>query len=365
MIKLIKAAVKRVPQIRQLIQERDELKVHLARLNRVITEERDELRAHLKRLNAELDQSASALGIVTEERDGLKDHLHRLIWETYNLDPLKNPNFSYFLPGQYYSPIPSLKEVRRDEQRIFHESRTIKGVDLNLEGQVQLLSRLKEYFGEFPFCSGKSQRLRFFLDNPNFGGADAVFLYAMMRYLKPRKIVEIGSGYSSSLMLDINELFFNGDIQFTFIEPHPELLRATLAQGDEKKVEIIPDRVQDISLEKFASLDDGDILFVDSSHVSKVGSDVNALFFEILPSLRRGVYVHIHDIFFPFEYPSEWVYEGRAWNEVYLLRAFLQYNTAFRIVLFNALIAKIHEEDLQRELPTELDRAGGIWMVKC
>jgi Methyltransferase domain len=177
--------------------------------------------------------------------------------------------------------------------------------------------------------------------------------------------LDLGSGYSSALMLDMSDLYFEGGTQFTFVEPYPELLRSILTEEDKKNVEIIPNRVQDVSLDKFSSLAEGDILFVDSSHVCKVGSDVNTLFFEILPSLASGVYVHIHDIFFPFEYPTEWIYEGRAWNEAYLLRAFLQYNPTFKIVLFNALVATLYEEELRSSMPVNLDRTGGIWLMKC
>jgi predicted O-methyltransferase YrrM len=330
-----------------------------------MAEQNEELQAHLKRLNSELDASSSALGAITAERDKLKDHLEQLIREHLLLDPQKNPNFSYYFPGQFYSPIPSLEEVKKDEQRIFHEPRMIQGVDLNLEGQLQLLQSLTESFAVFPFQNDKIEKFRFSLGNPNFGGVDAVFLYAVIRHVKPRKVIEIGSGYSSALMLDMSDLYFEGETQFTFVEPYPELLRSILTEEDKKKVEIIPNRVQDVSLDKFSSLAEGDILFVDSSHVCKVGSDVNTLFFEILPSLASGVYIHIHDIFFPFEYPTEWIYEGRAWNEAYLLRAFLQYNPTFKIVLFNALVAKLYEEELKRSMPVNLDRTGGIWLMKC
>ena len=93
--------------------------------------------------------------------------------------------------------------------------------------------------------------------------------------------------------------------------------------------------LQSVGVEVFEELGRGDILFIDSTHVSKLGSDVNYLFFEILPRLRSGVRVHIHDVFFPFEYPPKWIAKGIAWNENYLLRGFLQYNDKFRIVLFN------------------------------
>ena len=131
----------------------------------------------------------------------------------------------------------------------------------------------------------------------------------------------MGSGYSSCVILDTNELFFNNNISCIFIEPYPQLQESLLKENDKDKIEIIPKRLQDVEVSKFSSLSSGDILFVDSTHVSKVDSDVNYIFFEILPSLTNGVYIHFHDIFYPFEYPKEWIYEGRAWNENYILRA--------------------------------------------
>ena len=191
-----------------------------------------------------------------------------------------------------------------------------------------------------------------------------MFLYAMLRQMRPRKVFEVGSGHSSCLMLDTNDLFLGGITAFTFIDPNPESLLSLLGNGDEDRVRIIPRRIQEIPLETFAELNLGDILFVDSSHVSKVGSDVNYIFFEVLPSLKSGVYVHIHDIHYPFEYPREWVYAGRAWNEAYLLRAFLQFNNSFQIILFNALVSRLCEAELRKRFPTTLDRTGGIWLLK-
>ncbi|MGI9484201.1 MAG: class I SAM-dependent methyltransferase [Hyphomicrobiales bacterium] len=127
-------------------------------------------------------------------------------------------------------------------------------------------------------------------------------------------MIEIGSGYSSCVMLDTNELFFDNAISMSFVEPYPELLLSLLKSGDEQNIEVHASKLQDTPLEIFAKLDAGDILFIDSSHVSKAFSDVNTIFFEILPNLSAGVYVHFHDIFANFEYPLEWLLQGRAWN---------------------------------------------------
>jgi hypothetical protein len=346
MIDLIRRVLTRKSRIRDLVLERDEATRHLARLE-------DEMKGILGHLSR-----------ITQERDTLAEHLHRVIREQYQLDPEKQPNLNYFLPGHYYSPIPSVEEVKKDEERLFSNPKTIAGVDLNIERQIALLDQLKPFYESFPFKNEKTVGLRYSLGNPSFGGADAVFLYAMLRQMRPSNVIEVGSGHSSCLMLDTNDLFLERRTSFTFIDPNPEPLLSLLADGDEDRVQIIPTRVQEIELDTFASLNLGDILFVDSSHVSKVGSDVNYIFFEVLPSLKSGVYVHIHDIHYPFEYPREWIYAGRAWNEAYLLRAFLQYNSSFQIILFNALVSRLYEEDLRKQFPTTLDRVGGIWLQK-
>ena len=124
--------------------------------------------------------------------------------------------------------------------------------------------------------------------------------------------------------------------------------------------------VQDVDLSTFAALGQRDILFVDSTHVAKIGSDVNHIMFTILPMLQAGVHIHFHDIFYGFEYPMEWIYNGRAWNEAYLLRAFLQYNPAFRIVFFNTFLEHFFEREFARHMPLCLKNPGGsLWLRKA
>jgi hypothetical protein len=123
--------------------------------------------------------------------------------------------------------------------------------------------------------------------------------------------------------------------------------------------------VQKMPVTLFSELQANDILFIDSSHVAKLGSDVNYLIFQVLPRLQPGVLVHIHDIMWPFEYSREWVMEGRAWNEVYLMRAFLQYNRAFDILLFNSFLGHRYRDLLGGLMPTFLANSGGsLWLLK-
>lgn len=266
-----------------------------------------------------------------------------------------------FPPGHFYSPIPSLDEVHRQAGRLFGAPpRTLPGIELREAEQLELLCLLQGFYDEQPFSERKGA-LRYFFENPAYSYSDAIFLYGMIRHARPRRIIEVGSGYSSCAMLDTSELFFGGRIQCTFIEPHPKLLRSLIRAGD--TIELLESALQDVAIDRFAALEDGDILFIDSTHVAKIGSDVNYLFAEILPALERGVYVHFHDIFYPFEYPKAWVYEGRAWNEAYLLRAFLTFNAKFEITLFNTFLEHFHRAYFAEHLPLCLKNEGGsIWL---
>ena len=187
----------------------------------------------------------------------------------------------------------------------------------------------------------------------------------MLCHFKPQRIIEVGSGFSSAVMLDTNDLFFSKQIALTFIEPHPERLFSLLNDEDKKRHRIITEMVQNVPLETFDTLEANDILFIDSSHVAKVGSDVVHLLTNVLPRLNKGVIIHFHDIFWPFEYPEEWIREGRAWNEAYVLKAFLQFNAAFRILFFNSYLAIHHKEVLAQNFPLMLKNSGGsLWIEK-
>jgi len=272
----------------------------------------------------------------------------------------------YAPPGHFYSPIPCLEEIKRNEKKIFGICPpNIPGLELNESEQLSLLEIFSTYYKELPFQRSKAKGLRYYYENPAYSYSDAILLYCMIRYLKPRRIIEVGSGFSSCVTLDTNELHFGNSIETTFIEPCPELLISLIKEDDKSRVRIIPQCLQEVGLEVFGEIKENDILFIDSTHVGKTYSDVNRIFFEILPSLSSGVYVHFHDVFYPFEYPKEWVYEGRAWNEIYMLRAFLQYNRRFRIVLMNTYLEHFHEAFFHEKMPLCLNNPGGsIWVEK-
>jgi hypothetical protein len=272
-----------------------------------------------------------------------------------------------FVPaGHYYSPIPNMEEVRKDDQKIFGSvPALIPGLDMHEPAQLRLLNEFVAYYNTMPFKAHKQDGLRYHFENPSYAYSDAIMLHCMIRHLKPKRLIEVGSGYSSCVTLDTNEHFFDGAIDTTFIEPYPDLFMSLITDSDKDAITIIPTRLQDVDLTVFDALQANDILFIDSTHVSKIHSDVNYIVFEILPRLAPGVYIHFHDIFYPFEYPKVWIYEGRAWNEAYLLRAFLQYNSKFSLVLMNTYLAHFHGSFFQHNMPLCLTNTGGsIWIRK-
>jgi predicted O-methyltransferase YrrM len=286
---------------------------------------------------------------VLQERDRLRDAV----------DALGHP------PGHYYSPIPSAEDMRAANRTPGkREEKGIPGLDLNEKGQLELLDRLQDYYHELPFSATKQPGLRYYYSNDFYSYSDGVFLYSMLRHLQPARVIEIGSGFSSSLMLDTNERFLGNQVRCTFIDPEPTNLRSLLKDEDAERVTIIPKRIQDIDPGIVSELAANDLLFVDSSHVSKAGSDLNLILFEILPRLAKGVYIHFHDVFWPFEYPEAYFDRGWAWNEAYLLRAFLMYNREFQIALFGPFLTQFHGDRLAREMPLTMAHPPS-WPTLC
>jgi predicted O-methyltransferase YrrM len=272
---------------------------------------------------------------------------------------------TWMSPGHFYSPIPSLDEIRAREEEIFGTvPPSLPGIDLRGEEQVALVRELAGFYPEMPFPRQQSPQTRYWFENWAYSYADAIFLYSMLRHLQPRRVIEVGSGFSSAAMLDTADRWLP-ETSFTFIDPDTSTLDALLRPGDRERVTVMRARLQEVPLTTFDTLAANDVLFIDSTHVSKTGSDVNRIVFEILPRLAAGVHIHFHDVFYPFEYPKEWVYEGRAWNEDYILRAFLEFNSAFEIVLCGTWLGRFHRELLAELMPLTLENPGGsLWLCR-
>ncbi|HEX3860523.1 MAG TPA: class I SAM-dependent methyltransferase [Stellaceae bacterium] len=271
--------------------------------------------------------------------------------------------------GHYYSPVvdpatldPALLRANRASLQ------SAPAIDLNIEHQKALWQQIASASLSFP--SNSTPGRRFYLDNPVYSYGDAVVLCGMISHLKPRRIIEIGSGFSSACMLDQIEIS-SLSTEITFIDPYPERLIALLTEGDLSKYKLISKNLQEVPLETFDALQEGDILFIDSTHVMKAGSDVNYELFEILPRIRNGVYIHFHDTFWPFEYPEGWIFNrGYSWNELYGLRAFLQYNKNFTMEFFSdAFFMLCHQEVDRAPEPARSyflrSPGGAMWLRKA
>lgn len=270
-----------------------------------------------------------------------------------------------FKPGHFYSPIVNVGDIKEAYiSRKIPES--LPGIDIDDDSMVQLWNNLLPYLQQIPFGDEKSKNLKYHFNNPAFSYGDGSILYAMLRHFKPKRYVEIGSGFSSGCAVDTNALYFDDKISMSFIEPYPKLLKQVLGESGTAKVKIHSVNVQQADLEIFKQLECGDILFIDSTHVLKTGSDVCYELFDVLPVLKPGVIIHFHDIFWPFEYGKKWVIEqNRSWNEIYGLRAFLMHNNSFKIIFFNDYFVRFKRSHVLDGYPTMLKNSGGsIWLTK-
>ena len=237
-----------------------------------------------------------------------------------------------FPPGHFYSPVVDPGIV--DRARVWPYRPEVLGIDFNDASHTRILrDEFPNFIAEFDYpktLEVTPALSSFFRDNTQFAWLDAPALFVLLRALAPARIIEVGSGFSSLLMADVNRRFLGGSIDIHCIEPFP---RSFLRRPVDGIARVVERRVQELPLQTFADLRAGDLLFVDSSHVAKTDSDVNFLFFEVFPRLTPGVLVHVHDIFLPHDYPPAWVLgENRSWNEQYLLRALLMHSSGFEVL---------------------------------
>lgn len=265
--------------------------------------------------------------------------------------------------GHFYSPIPSWSDRERAVARLGQAAfANLVGVDLRAEAQLALLEKLGSRREELLRPGAPNGTQRYSPANSAFCYTDAAIYGTLLLELRPRRVIEVGSGWSSALLLDVNDAHLGASVDITFVEPFPEVLR-TVASSHDLDSRLMETPVQTLPLEIFDSLESADILFIDSTHVSKAASDVNYLLFEVIPRLKPGVWVHLHDIFFPFEYPPQWHYEGRAWNENYVVRAFLTHNSEFEISLFVNYLNQVHGDWITRCFPECSGIHGGsLWL---
>lgn len=271
----------------------------------------------------------------------------------------------HILPTHFYSPLPVLCEL--DPAVYEKRYKNIPGLTFDLAAHRVHLEGISKFNAELDAYSDEPVigHSSFYWNNQAFGKTDAAVYYSMLRDQKPDLVIEIGAGYSSFIALDAIEKNRKGKL--ICIDPFPmDRLRELARLG---KLELIDQAVQSVDLATFRPLKQGDILFVDSSHVSKIGSDVNHILFEIVPLLPKGTHLHVHDIFFPWEVPRWWVEElNNFYNEQYIIMAFLMYNCSWNVTFSAAFAFREMREELSRFFPCvagELSPCGSsLWLQR-
>lgn len=271
--------------------------------------------------------------------------------------------------GHYYSPAPDPRELveePRHSQVWPATPRETVGVDWRDAEQVRLCRGVLAAQERLVLADHETgDETEYFADNDQYPALDAWILEAMLRHRRPRRMIEIGSGFSTLVTARVNREYLASAMRVTCIEPYPRgFLLAGVPGIDDLRVE----KIQDTPLTLFDELGAGDVLFIDTSHTVKTGNDVTWLFGEVLPRLASGVAVHVHDIFLPGDYPEQWVMEGWGWNENYLVRAFLAYNDAFEVLLGAQYMLHRHPDVLAEAFPglAAQARRGGasLWLQR-
>jgi len=260
----------------------------------------------------------------------------------------------HIIPNHFYFPVP---DTRTLGDELWEKNSKLIGIEINEQYQINLLfqffSKFKKEYDEFP-VEKTSIPYQYYLKNTSFNPVDGKIYYSMIRNFKPKKIIEIGAGSSTFLAAQAllkNKEEDGDDFELYAIEPYPNrVLRA----GIPGLTKLIPKRVQEVPLSFFHKLNTNDILFIDSSHILTIGSDVAYEFLEILPQLNKGVIIHFHDIFLPAEILKELVFKDHFFfNEQYILQAFLTFNNHFEILWTGYYMHLKHHDELRKALSVE------------
>jgi hypothetical protein len=233
----------------------------------------------------------------------------------------------------YYSPVPNLDLLPAD---IWERRSALGGVDLRVEPALDLIEgELAPFVAELDVAESEPAAPgTFFLRNENYESVDAELLYAMLRARKPRRVLELGSGFTTLLIGEAARRNAADGVETEHVAYDPFPRAQILGESPPPPTRFESLSATDVPLEVFRSLEAGDVLFVDTTHTVKLGSDVNYIVLDVLPVLAPGVIVHFHDIFLPWEYPRDWFDQMQYyWAEQYLLQAFLAFNDAFEVVV--------------------------------
>jgi hypothetical protein len=273
--------------------------------------------------------------------------MQRLVWEPKEVRREVQKQGVNVIPANFYSSVPSIDEIETSFE--YKE-----GAPPYLNESIFNAGRLREFLAELiPFAHAfepptqgdeKTCADGFFWENGQFTSCDAMAYYAFIRKVKPKHIVEIGSGFST--LVAIEALKANGAGRITCIEPFPRPFLEN--RGD---IELLQVKAQDVTPEQLNSmLEDGDVVFIDSTHTVKTGSDCLHIYLRLLPAIKKNVYVHIHDIFLPFGLPQHWLLDLQIyWTEQYLVAAWLQDNPK-TTVLYGSMYHRHFNKGLMDDL---------------
>jgi hypothetical protein len=299
----------------------------------------------------------------------MPERLARLLAERYAADrtlfPLWESYGFHVTPVHFYSPLPQVSAL---SEALWARPSELVGIDLNVPAQLQFLEHvcrcLQAEYSAFPSDPTEVPH-QYYFNQPMFRSVDAEVLYCMIRHYHPQRVLEVGSGFSTYVSAAaVRQNITDGHpTTLVAIEPYPN---DVLRHGFPGLSQLLQQPVQQIDFDLFTSLAENDILFIDSSHVLHINSDVRFLILEVLPRLQPGVLVHFHDIFLPCDYPRDWVMnEYRFWNEQYMLQAFLAFYHSFEVLWSGSSMHIQHSEQL-REVFRSYDPAtawpGSFWI---
>jgi hypothetical protein len=268
--------------------------------------------------------SKEQLNKALKEKNAVQRYISRKFFGTF-----ESMGF-HLLGAHFYEPIPNTETVQRNHQS---QPRACRNINFNFEQAEQQIVKLLERWGSEFYTA--VTKYGYDETNPYFRGVDAILLYCFIRETKSKFIIEVGQGVSTSIILAALEDNYQENkitTKFISIDPYSRFdFQNQTSVGVE--VEVMPVDLQAVPTTLFSNLGKSDFLFIDSSHVYKLGSDVEYLFEEIYPRIGQGVYIHIHDICSPYHYEIDWyIKQRRFWNEQYFLENFLRFNREFEVI---------------------------------
>lgn len=287
----------------------------------------------------------------------------RMFLKTFKTHPeLAEAAGFHVYPRTFYSPLPLMEEIERSK---LAKPRLLPGIDLRIVDALTLIEKLKPLSAELDSIPYDRQAQEvFWFNNGSFTDFDAAVLYSALRYLKPKRYVELGCGFSS--MMSSRALHRNHQegtaCDAVYADPEPRLpMGGNLAYG-----KIIEKRVQELPLNLFTELQAGDVLFIDTSHVLKIQSDVELELLRIVPSLAVGAWVHIHDIFTPYDYPEDWVFCSLrlSANEQYAVECLLSGGDRYQVEIPLHMLVREHLAEMQAFFPHGRNPGQSLWMRK-